>query len=153
MGEPDGEVAPLRDEEREVEETCVARRGLRTRNLVEHEQLRVPAEGGAPVDLLTYPETDRLSVVVERALEVCHRQLDGPHPGFGRQGRHRLRLALFETRENLTKQLVQLRQLALVERGGKVRLLLRLGTERIGPEPVALVRQLDVEGAAIVQIG
>jgi hypothetical protein len=39
VGEPGGEIASLRDEEREVEETGVARRRLRARNLVEDEQL------------------------------------------------------------------------------------------------------------------
>ena len=153
VGEPGGEVAPFRDEEREVEETRVARRRLGARNLVEDEQLRISADGGAPVPLLAHPKPDRLSVVVERALEVGDRQLDGTHPGLGRQRRHRLRLALLETGENLSKKLVQLGELALVERSRELCFLLRLGAERIGPELVTLVGQLDVEGSPIVEIG
>ena len=42
--EPGGEIPTFRDEQCEVEETRVARRRLRARNLVEDEQLRISAE-------------------------------------------------------------------------------------------------------------
>jgi hypothetical protein len=82
--EPARERRPVGLEEREVVQARVAVGRLRGRLLDEaKERRRVGAEQGAARALLEHVESDDLAVVVERPLEVGHREVHRAHPRLG----------------------------------------------------------------------
>ena len=74
----------IRHQQREVEQARVPVGRLRARLLPEPEELRrVGTQRGAARALLQHVEPDDLPVVVERPLEVGHREVHRAHPRLG----------------------------------------------------------------------